>query len=79
MRSWFEVLGFRWLFICLIWKRILSEAFVARDVVSGQFSENIKQGECDSPQRQLPKSIKCFCPTSASFVVCGIAEGGAHG
>ncbi|MBO5132658.1 MAG: hypothetical protein J6C20_06240 [Paludibacteraceae bacterium] len=30
-----------------------------KDGVSGQFSENIKQGECDSPQRQLPKSIDC--------------------
>ena len=47
------------------WKAVLSAAMVARDKVSGQFSENIKQGECDSPQRQLPKSIDCS-PTTPS-------------
>ena len=49
-----------------------------RDATSGKFRENIKQGECDSPQRQLPKSIKCFCPVGASFVVGINAEGGAN-
>ena len=57
------------------WKAVLSVAMAVRDATSVKFSENIKQGECDSPQRQLPKSIKCFCPTMASFVVWGHCRG----